>query len=105
MKLGSILLMVGALSVLFTLTYGSGVDYCLKEIVVDGSCKDHWPHGRDCTDEFINGVGSWTMAKDCQCQQLSSNKRRCQCCINCPDKANVLSDAFHVNVTHDRCSK
>jgi hypothetical protein len=76
----------------------------VSEIVVDGSCTDRWPHGRDCTDEFINGVGSWTMAKDCQCQQLPSNKRQCQCCINWPDKANVLSGTFHirhVNDTHD----
>jgi len=77
---------------------------CLREIVRDGSCKDRGVYF--CYDEF-NAIGSWTMAKDCECQQLPQNKRRCQCCVNCDYKAKLLSDTFHIrqiNDTHDRCS-
>jgi len=82
--------------------------YCLKEITADGSCKDHGPYKRDCRDEFMEGVGSWTMAQDCQCQQLSDNKRHCQCCINCGIEPNLLRDTLHVcqiDEKRDRCSK
>jgi hypothetical protein len=41
--------------------------FCLKEIVRDGSCKDRGVYF--CYDEF-NAIGSWTIAKDCECQQL-----------------------------------
>jgi len=81
-----------------------GVDYCLREITADGTCKDQAPFKWDCYGEFMYGVGSWTMAKDCQCQQLSENKRRCQCCVNCDYKGKLLSDAF-LDDTHDRCNK
>jgi len=79
--------------------------YYLKEITADGSCKDQL---NDCREEFMSGVGSWTMAQDCQCQQLSENKRRCQCCINCGIEPNLLRDTLHlrqIDEKRDRCSK
>lgn len=86
----------------------SETKFCLREIIRDGNCKDHGPFKRDCHDEFFQTVGSWTMAKNCECKQLQENKRSCQCCINCDHEAKLLSAALHlrqINDTHDRCSK
>lgn len=55
--------------------------YCLESATVDGTCDDP---SRTCDEVFMNELkGSSSMAKDCQCQMLSKNSRRCTCCINC----------------------
>jgi hypothetical protein len=86
----------------------SKVKYCLREITTNGSCLHKTPpFRRDCRDEFM-AMGSWTMAKNCECQPLLDNKRRCSCCINCLDEeAKLLGKALHlkeIEDTHDRCS-
>jgi hypothetical protein len=82
----------------------SETKYCLQQAIRTGNCSDQ---DHTCHDEFM-AIGSWTMAKNCDCQQLQENKRRCTCCINCGTKeAKILSKILHLNKiddTNDKCS-
>jgi len=56
-----------------------------REITRDGNCRPS-----ECGGEFMHGIGSWTMAQDCGCQELSENA----CCVHCDFEANFYFFGF-----------
>nr|XP_004491973.1 uncharacterized protein LOC101510874 [Cicer arietinum] len=85
MKLGSILLIVGAIFALFALTNGSDVAYpdikfCPR--VLQGLSGDCLNAQKDCYAEF-NGRYKDAQARHCRCDTTSNNSHQCSCCIVC----------------------
>ncbi|WJX75417.1 hypothetical protein P8452_58952 [Trifolium repens] len=92
MKLGSILLFVGALFVLFNLTYGSRPannvveeqinKFCYKTLPrLDSNC-DHAL--QDCDQEFLQRFGKDSQPHDCKCITDPTNLyHTCSCNVVC----------------------
>ncbi|BAT83175.1 hypothetical protein VIGAN_04028900 [Vigna angularis var. angularis] len=80
-KLQSSVLVVMALFVLFSQTYGEW-KFCPKSMVFDGQCP-LGSSGRSCFDEFLARLGASATPMKCTCDNLPSNKRNCTCQVVC----------------------
>ncbi|KEH33539.1 SCR-like protein [Medicago truncatula] len=85
MKLGNIILTVGALFALFTLTYGSGEladKFCYKTIGrLDNNCDNAL---QDCEQEFVQRFGKDSQPYGCKCRTDRTNLyHKCSCNVMC----------------------
>ncbi|KEH21776.1 SCR-like protein [Medicago truncatula] len=81
MKLGSIIILVGALFSLFTITYGSDgfATSCPRHMDFRGQCQN----SRLCGVDFNGALGASAMVQQCACKDVSKNRHRCTCCVRC----------------------
>ncbi|CAL5198004.1 unnamed protein product [Lathyrus oleraceus] len=84
MKSGSILLVVLALFVLLTSTFGSripiaDITFCPRHLDLSGKCSN----SRNCGEDLNAALGASAMVHGCSCQDLSSNQHRCTCLAVC----------------------
>ncbi|TKY65000.1 Defensin protein 242 [Spatholobus suberectus] len=74
MKLQSILLILWALSALFSHTYGD-IRFCREDMTLDGLCPSG-TSGETCFLEFLGKLGARAMPMNCTCKDHRSKNKR-----------------------------